>query len=381
MVINKNFQILGFAFATVLLLALMIPATTRAADLDIGGYGGYDYYPDYSYDYYPDYSYDYYPDYQYDYYPDYSYDYYPDYQYDYYSDYSYDYYPDYSYEDYYQENNPSYSSPSYSSPSYPSPSPVSSVLQPAPLIPPSVSQYIPPQVYPFIPPMIPPAPAPSNTNVNTNTNTCTGGSCNTTPVYTYVDNTCSNPGSCSTTYDDHSVISFDDHSIFNAPTDDHSVFNAPTTVTITNPASVQQQPTIIYQQPPQPAPQPYVAYQPVYQPTPSYNPPPAPRPVSMQQQPYVTLSQIPYTGLDLGPIGTALYWSFLVLWTLFMAYLIVYKRVQAKLVDGLNKFFFAGPKQAEPSRGNGEAKSVKETFANGSMQGIDPFIASQINRA
>src|SRR3989344_1963748 len=374
MTINKSFQNLSLVFAAMLLFALILAPSVRAADLDMGDYGGYDYYPDYSYDYYPDYSYDYYPDSSYDYYPDYSYDYYPDYQYDY--------YPDYSYEDYYQENNPSYSSPSYSSPSYPGPSSVSSALSQPSFQPISsaLSPYIPPQVYPFIPPMIPPAPAPSNTNVNTNTNTCTGGSCNTTPVYTYVDNTCSNPGSCSTTYDDHSVISFDDHSIFNAPTDDHSVFNAPTTVTITNPASVQQQPTIIYQQPPQPAPQPYVAYQPVYQPTPSYNPPPAPRPVSMQQQPYVTLSQIPYTGLDLGPIGTALYWSFLVLWTLFMAYLIVYKRVQAKLVNGLNKFFFAGPKQAEPRRGNGEAKSVKETFANGSMQGIDPFIASQINR-
>lgn len=38
----------------------------------------------------------------------------------------------------------------------------------------------------------------------------------------------------------------------------------------------------------------------------------------------VYLSQIPYTGLDLGPIGTALYWIMLVLWSLAAAYLILF---------------------------------------------------------
>lgn len=38
----------------------------------------------------------------------------------------------------------------------------------------------------------------------------------------------------------------------------------------------------------------------------------------------VYLSQIPYTGLDLGPIGTALYWLTLVAWSLAAAYLILF---------------------------------------------------------
>ena len=51
------------------------------------------------------------------------------------------------------------------------------------------------------------------------------------------------------------------------------------------------------------------------------------------QPPYISLSQAPYTGLDLGPWGTALYWSFLIAWCAFAAYLIGIKRVQNKLFD------------------------------------------------
>ncbi len=38
----------------------------------------------------------------------------------------------------------------------------------------------------------------------------------------------------------------------------------------------------------------------------------------------VYLSQIPYTGLDLGPVGTAVYWTLLVLWSLAAAYLVLF---------------------------------------------------------
>lgn len=38
----------------------------------------------------------------------------------------------------------------------------------------------------------------------------------------------------------------------------------------------------------------------------------------------VYLSQIPYTGLDLGPVGTILYWAMLVIWSLAAAYLILF---------------------------------------------------------
>lgn len=39
---------------------------------------------------------------------------------------------------------------------------------------------------------------------------------------------------------------------------------------------------------------------------------------------YLYLSQIPYTGLDLGPVGTVLYWLALVCWSLALAYLILF---------------------------------------------------------
>lgn len=42
--------------------------------------------------------------------------------------------------------------------------------------------------------------------------------------------------------------------------------------------------------------------------------------VSAQPLSYVSLSELPYTGLDLGPVGTALYWLMLILWSLALAY-------------------------------------------------------------
>ena len=42
---------------------------------------------------------------------------------------------------------------------------------------------------------------------------------------------------------------------------------------------------------------------------------------------YLYLSQIPYTGLDLGPVGTTLYWFALVAWSLALAYLILFGAV------------------------------------------------------
>src|SRR3989344_6341671 len=184
-----------------------------------------------------------------------------------------------------------------------------------------------------------------------------------------VTNTCTSPNTCNTSYDDHSIwySPTDDHSIFYAPTtntstvDDHSVFNAPTTVTTDSHNIVTSPAPIIFNQPQQQAPQP-VVYQPapqpvVYQqPAPVYQPPcvncyapqpmyppeptyqPAPRPTYANPAPYVTLSSVPYTGLDFGPWGTALYWSILVLLCLAMAYLIVIKRIQNKVVRWLNEF-------------------------------------------
>ena len=174
-----------------------------------------------------------------------------------------------------------------------------------------------------------------NTNVNTNTNTCTSGSCNT-------------------------------------------AINAPTNI-VTNYPPAQQQ----------------VVYQPSYPTYPVVNPPvynqcytcgcpgyPAcQRPIAYQSQPYVTLSQVPYTGLELGPVGTALYWGFLVLWCLIAAYLIAVKKVQNNIAAW---FTSSTPSHAAPAHHAHVAHKAHAVHAPAHKpqhSGIDPFIQSQINRA
>ena len=63
-------------------------------------------------------------------------------------------------------------------------------------------------------------------------------------------------------------------------------------------------------------------------------------PVYQNPVPYVTLAAVPYTGLDLGPVGTVLYWGFLVLWCLGAAYLIAVKRVHMKIYRWYKKALF-----------------------------------------
>ncbi|MDO8593812.1 MAG: hypothetical protein Q7R59_02865 [bacterium] len=46
--------------------------------------------------------------------------------------------------------------------------------------------------------------------------------------------------------------------------------------------------------------------------------------VGLQPLAYLYLSQIPYTGLDLGPLGTMLYWIALIGWALALAYLVLF---------------------------------------------------------
>jgi len=59
-----------------------------------------------------------------------------------------------------------------------------------------------------------------------------------------------------------------------------------------------------------------------------------------QQTPYVTLSQVPYTGLDLGPVGTALYWVFLVLACAVAAYLFAVKKIHTGPLNRMRTAFF-----------------------------------------
>ena len=181
------------------------------------------------------------------------------------------------------------------------------------------------------------APGYTNVNTNVNENYCTNGSCNTS-----------------------------------------SSVNAPTTI-VTNYAPAQT-----YQQPPVYTPPVYYpTQQPYYQQPIAYNRP----------APYVSLAAVPYTGLDLGPWGTALYWGFLVLWCLIAAYLIAVKKIQNKIAA-----WFVGtePKILEQKSGlpasgvlaeTGDPRTFEREFlvksapAKPQFAGIDPFIQSQINRA
>src|SRR3989344_7507248 len=171
-----------------------------------------------------------------------------------------------------------------------------------------------------------------NSNTNINENSCTNGSCN-------------------------------------------QNINAPTNIVTNYPP---QQTYPVYQQPP------------VYTPPTYYQPPTYQQPIAYNRPaPYVTLSAVPYTGLDLGPWGTAMYWGFLVLWCLIAAYLIAVKKVQNKIAA----WFVGG---TEPSQNIssqkvlGSASPQPDHFAQKysaspastpAFAGIDPFIQSQINRA
>ncbi|KKW19366.1 MAG: hypothetical protein UY63_C0015G0007 [Parcubacteria group bacterium GW2011_GWA2_51_10] len=126
-------------------------------------------------------------------------------------------------------------------------------------------------------------------------------------------NTCTSPNSCN------------DNSIFNAPT----TISAPTTVTVTNPAPTQTaivNPIVVPQYNVQ-AYVPPVTY-PTYPTYPSYQPyvQPYVAPVNpiVNPAPYVALTQIPYTGLDLGLFGSAAYWVALLAFALAAGYLFVY---------------------------------------------------------
>lgn len=189
---------------------------------------------------------------------------------------------------------------------------------------------------------------PSNTNVNTNTNTITTTNVN--------DNTCTG-NSCNTTIS--------------------TPINAPTTVTITNPNNNS---TPSYQPVYQPVPVYQPIQQPYYAPT-VYN---NPRPIAYNTPtPRVSLSQVPYTGLDLGPVGTALYWGFLVLWCLVAAYLIAVKRVQNKVVAAIFRkkatAHVAHSAHAAPAHAPAPKKEAP-VVATSKFGNIDPFIASQLSK-
>ncbi len=114
-----------------------------------------------------------------------------------------------------------------------------------------------------------------------------------------------------------------------------------------------------------------------------YIPPPV-----YPQTPYITLSSVPYTGLDLGPVGTAVYWSFLMLWCVLAAYLVAVKRIHVSIY----RFLFGESEVAASSQTVSQRSSdllydvqphrQARPFAQQSATTLDmdPFLASQIHR-
>jgi hypothetical protein len=186
--------------------------------------------------------------------------------------------------------------------------------------------------------------APTTVTDTTTTNTCTGNSCN---------------------------------------SDDHSVVN------ITNPAPVINNNNVVANYAPTPAPvlpvQQYCAngYSGVY-PNCYLNRAPIAQPVVYGNTPYVSLSQVPYTGLDLGFWGSIAYWGAFVLFALFAAYLIAIKRVQNSIAAYLKSVLFGTDEEVEVETTTTTDTTptpapVAVAATNGDV--IDSFIMSQINRA
>jgi hypothetical protein len=105
----------------------------------------------------------------------------------------------------------------------------------------------------------------------------------------------------------------------------------------------------------------------------NYNQPTYPTPV----QPYVTLASVPYTGLEMGPVETVMYWGFLVFMCLIAAYLIAVKKIHHSMAA-----WFVG---STPSHNavtyTAPAHVAHATpVASPAFDGIDPFIQSQIHR-
>ncbi|MHB1162936.1 MAG: hypothetical protein ACYCZZ_00175 [Minisyncoccota bacterium] len=102
---------------------------------------------------------------------------------------------------------------------------------------------------------------------------------------------------------------------------------------------------------------------------------------------YLYLSQIPYTGLDLGPIGTALYWIALIGWSIALAYLMIFGAIPftsrsvrtfgARVSDALNAQNFAPAVAAPQPRVYATAASappsVEETTQPEAPRGYSPY--------
>lgn len=106
--------------------------------------------------------------------------------------------------------------------------------------------------------------------------------------------------------------------------------------------------------------------------------------------PYVSLSTVPYTGLDLGPVGAVIYWSLLILMCLVAAYLVAVRRVQNDIARSVKNFLFGSSEvavvhTAEPTHKASEPIHIapaapRKAAPVGHFAGADEFILSQIHR-
>ncbi len=95
--------------------------------------------------------------------------------------------------------------------------------------------------------------------------------------------------------------------------------------------------------------------------------------------PFVTLSAVPYTGLELGPVGTVLYWGFIAFWCLLAAYLIVVKKVQNSVYNSLKTVLF-GSAATHAVAGHSAHVSYTTPVVHNTDR-TDDFVMAQINRA
>ena len=99
--------------------------------------------------------------------------------------------------------------------------------------------------------------------------------------------------------------------------------------------------------------------------------------------PYVTLSSVPYTGLELGPYGIVIYWSLLILFSLFAAYMLIIVRVQNKLLRWVKTLLFGKGEVAAAASAPAEQIPAMQYKPAASVQVdyTDTFVLSQIRRA
>ncbi|MEI7720055.1 MAG: hypothetical protein WCI89_02505, partial [bacterium] len=74
-------------------------------------------------------------------------------------------------------------------------------------------------------------------------------------------------------------------------------------------------------------------------------------PIVSNTTPYISLSAVPYTGLELGPIGLVVYWSTLVLFCLGVAYTVTVRRARAGIPRLVKEFLFgtSGETSSQPA--------------------------------